>query len=99
MDSQSTSQLERSMRYLAVTTMLVSSWLFPIAKGQESTARLLGTITDPTGAVIPRATITARNVATGVESKTFSSESGDYSIQGLAIGQYAVIAEAAGFRT
>ncbi len=67
--------------------------------GQDSTARLLGTLTDQSGAVIPGATIAARNAATGVERKTSSNRAGDYSIPLLPIGDYTVTAEANGFRT
>jgi hypothetical protein len=66
---------------------------------QESTARLLGTIRDPTGAVIPRANVVARNVATGLLWKTVTNDTGDYAIPLLSIGQYTVTAEAAGFKT
>ena len=86
------------MRYAAYTLILGIGFTFS-AIAQESTARLLGTVTDPTGAVIPHASIAARNIATGLESKTTSSETGEYSIPMLAIGQYTVTAEAAGFRT
>src|SRR5579872_4469100 len=86
------------MRYIAFTLMLCLV-LAPLATAQESTARLLGTVTDPTGAVIPRAGVTAHDVATGLEWKTTSNEAGEYSLPGLPIGQYTITAEAAGFRT
>jgi hypothetical protein len=54
---------------------------------------------DPSGAIIPGANITARNIATGVERKSVSGATGDYSIPGLPIGQYTVTADAAGFKT
>ena len=82
-----------------IVTLIVCLLFAPLLGAQESTARLLGTVTDPTGAVIPRAAITARNVATGLQYKTTSSETGDYSLRSLPIGQYTVTAEAAGFRT
>ena len=65
---------------------------------QESTARLLGTVTDPSGAVIPAASVVARNVATGVERKSAANETGDYTIPFLPIGEYTVTAEATGFK-
>src|ERR1043166_6627763 len=83
---------------LASTAILPGLCLAAVSFAQESTARLLGTITDPTGAVVPGAHIVARNVATGLEYKTTSNESGGYSIPMLAIGQYSLTVEAAGFR-
>ncbi|MDQ2901122.1 MAG: carboxypeptidase-like regulatory domain-containing protein, partial [Acidobacteriota bacterium] len=71
----------------------------PVLLAQDSTARLLGTVTDPSGAVIPGASVLAHNLATGLERKAVSNEAGDYSIPLLPIGQYTVNAEANGFKT
>ena len=87
------------MRYFAISVLILCVALVPLLDAQDSSARLLGTITDPTGAVIPGATIVARNLATGLERKATANESGDYSIPMLPIGQYTVAAESAGFRT
>ena len=50
---------------LAVITALVN----PIA-AQTFRGTILGTVTDPNGAVIPEATVTAKNVGTGIERST-----------------------------
>src|SRR5215467_5340358 len=86
------------MRFVAVT-LFIGAILAPVSFAQESTARLLGTITDPSGAVIPHVSVVARNLATGLEKKTLSNESGDYSIPLLPIGSYTVTGEASGFKT
>jgi len=86
------------MRYAAITWIL-SAALSPQMFAQEATARLIGTVTDPTGAVIPAATVVARNNATGLERKTVANESGNYTITALPIGQYTVTAESSGFKT
>jgi hypothetical protein len=86
------------MRFIAAT-LVAGAIVAPALFAQESTARLLGTVTDPTGAVVPRASIVAKNIATGLEKKAQANESGDYSIPLLPIGQYTVIGEAAGFKT
>src|SRR3954469_22077766 len=86
------------MRFVAMTLMLGAA-LAPSLSAQESTARLLGTVTDPTGAVVPHASISVKNVATGLERKAQANEAGDYSIPLLPIGQYTVTGEAAGFKT
>src|SRR6266542_4454894 len=85
------------MRYVAITLILGVAFA-PLLSAQDSTARLLGTVTDPTGAVIPGASVVARNVATGLERKSVANESGNYSIPMLPIGQYTVTAESAGFK-
>ena len=86
------------MRYATMTLMLGVAFA-RLLNAQESTARLLGTVTDPTGAVIPAASVVARNVATGLERNTVANESGNYSIPSLPIGQYTLVAESAGFRS
>src|SRR4029077_7796460 len=84
---------------IAPIVFIVCVLLAPALRAQESTARLLGTVTDPTGAVVPAANIVARNTATGLTRKTVANESGDYSIPLLPIGQYTVTADSAGFKT
>lgn len=65
---------------------------------QQSTARLLGTVRDQTGAVIASATVKATNQATGLEKSATSDSQGEYSIPLLPIGDYNIVAEAAGFK-
>ena len=84
---------------LTIVTGLLCLGLATASFAQESTARFLGTITDATGAVIPRAQVMARNTDTGLSWKTVSNESGDFSIPRVPIGPYTVTAEAAGFKT
>jgi len=55
-------------------------------------------VTDPTGAALSGATVTARNVATGVELKTTATSEGVYSIPRILPGKYNVAVEAAGFK-
>jgi hypothetical protein len=66
---------------------------------QTITGSVRGTVTDPSGAVIAGANITATNIDTGVALHTTSSKSGLYNFQFLVIGQYTVTATAPGFET
>src|SRR5450755_4672249 len=86
------------MRFITAT-LVAGAILASVSFAQESTARLNGTVTDPTGAVIPHASVAVKNLATSLEWKAQSNESGDYSIPLLPIGQYTVTGEAAGFKT
>ncbi len=81
-----------------VAVLALGLFCAPVLFAQDSTARLLGVVTDPSGAAIPGATITARNNGTGLERKATSSASGEYSIPLLSIGDYTVTAEASGFK-
>ncbi|MBI3472238.1 MAG: carboxypeptidase regulatory-like domain-containing protein [Candidatus Solibacter usitatus] len=67
--------------------------------GQQSTARLLGTVTDQTGAVVVGAAVKAINSATRQERMAPTDQTGEYSIPLLPIGEYTVTVEAAGFKT
>jgi hypothetical protein len=60
---------------------------------------ILGTVTDPSGAVISGAKVTARSAATGLERTTQTSADGTYSIPELPIGSYTVTISQPGFET
>jgi outer membrane receptor protein involved in Fe transport len=58
-----------------------------------------GTITDPSGAVVPGAKVTATDVATGVVRNTVSSGAGEFLFNDLPLDSYTVKAEAPGFQS
>src|SRR5437016_7460991 len=60
---------------------------------------ILGTVTDPSGAVVAGAKVTAKNVNTGLERTTQTSADGSYSIPELPIGTYTVTVSQNGFQT
>src|SRR5271157_3725571 len=60
---------------------------------------ILGTVTDPTGAVVAGATVKAHNTATGLERTTQTTTEGNYTISELPIGTYSVAVTQAGFET
>src|SRR6266542_4251248 len=60
---------------------------------------ILGTVTDPGGAVVAGAKVTAHNVNTGLDRTTASSGDGSYSIPELPIGTYSVTVSQSGFQT
>src|SRR5579863_2263843 len=70
----------------------------PLGRSVEVTARIKGTVTDPSGAVVPNATVVAINQATGVSTKVTTSGQGDYLFQTLPIGTYNIEATAPGFK-
>jgi hypothetical protein len=65
---------------------------------QSDTARIEGTVTDVSGAVVPGATVTAINTETNVRTDAVSSDSGSYTIPALRVGAYTVEATAQGFK-
>ena len=62
------------------------------------TASISGTVTDPSGAVVPNATVTAHAVDTGVDSTTQTNAAGFYSFPALPTGKYDVRVKASGFQ-
>ena len=65
---------------------------------QLTTADVLGTITDSTGAVVPGAKVTIKNLGTGVTATTKSNGTGDYIFNLLPPGHYSVEIEAQSFK-
>lgn len=66
-------------------------------EAQSIFGAIQGTIRDESGAVIPRALVSSRNVATGVKTSTSSNEAGIYLLGELRPGAYDVEVEAPGF--
>ena len=67
------------------------------ALAQTITGSINGNVTDPGGAVIANAHVVAKNVATGVETRTATNGAGDYNLRFLQIGQYVVTIQQQGF--
>jgi hypothetical protein len=63
----------------------------------DISSSLAGTVTDQSGAVVPNATVTAHNIATGVEAKATSNGIGLYQFVSLQAGTYTVTCTAQGF--
>jgi hypothetical protein len=66
--------------------------------GQTATGRIVGSVSDPTGALIPGASILVTNVDTKVEYQTLTNEQGLFQAPLLPIGMYTVTAEMPGFQ-
>src|SRR5215472_9431672 len=60
---------------------------------------ILGTVTDPSGAVVAGAKVTVKNTGTGLERSTETSADGSYSLPELPIGTYSVTVTQTGFQT
>jgi len=70
-----------------------------LALAQSDTARLIGTIRDPSGAVVSNATVTVTDTATGRMVTEKTGASGEYAINALPIGKYHVEVKQEGFST
>ncbi|HEY4960395.1 MAG TPA: carboxypeptidase-like regulatory domain-containing protein, partial [Terriglobales bacterium] len=68
------------------------------SQAQSTGGRITGRVTDPSGAVIPDATVAITNDATGLSNRTQTSKGGDYSFPTVAVGTYTIEFEATGFK-
>ena len=85
----------RSAVFLALTATL----LFAIpAFTQVDTGAVRGTVTDPTGALVPNAKVTLISEATGLALSTATAKDGTYTFSPVKIGSYALSVEAPGFK-
>jgi hypothetical protein len=91
--------MRKSRTLLLVSTLvfLLAVFAFP-AMAQTNKATIVGTVTDPGGAVVSGATVTVINVNTGTERKVTTSDDGTFTVPLLDIGVYKVSASASGFK-
>jgi len=66
--------------------------------GQGNTGSIVGTVTDPTSAVVPNARITVTNIRTGVKSENPTDGQGNFIFNFLSPGTYRVEGEVTGFK-
>src|SRR5437588_788245 len=69
------------------------------AIAQTGTSNITGSVRDVNGAVVPGATVTAKNEATGVTSTQTTTDSGLYAFSSLPVGRYTITVEKQGFKT
>ena len=87
-----------SLRNFGVRIMqlVTLALLFTIPALAQTTATIVGTITDSSGAILPGAQVTARNVDTALVRTVSTSETGAYRIEFLPVGNYVVEVSANG---
>ncbi|HEY9137813.1 MAG TPA: carboxypeptidase-like regulatory domain-containing protein, partial [Terriglobus sp.] len=83
--------------HLPARIALVACLSAAAAGAQTTTARLTGTVTDPSGAAVSNAQISIRNLATGQERVVTTNGDGLYVAVSLQPGTYDVLITAAGF--
>jgi outer membrane receptor protein involved in Fe transport len=78
---------------VTVAVISLAAW------AQAETGQILGTVTDPKGAVVPGATVTVKSVERQTTRSTTTNQSGLYTVANLQPGNYDVTIEAPGFGT
>lgn len=86
-------------RLAVLCLCLALSTLSARAQSQATSGDIEGRVLDPNGAVIPNATVTAKNRDTGFERTVTTDEEGNYRLVLLTPGTYTVVAAATTFAT
>jgi len=82
-----------------VLASLLLALVFCLCVVAQPTGTITGTVADETGAVVPNATVTITNKATGFSRSATTNAEGFFSAPALPAGDYEVKSEVAGFRT
>ncbi|PYU93809.1 MAG: hypothetical protein DMG25_08375, partial [Acidobacteria bacterium] len=83
-------------------TLWVILWVMMLVASSawaQFSSGLEGTVFDPTGAVVPNATVTIKEVSTGVEHTTVTSSAGNYRFTALPASRFTLAVKATGFET
>ena len=83
---------------LGAMAIFVFVCVVPEVLSQTTRATLIGTVTDPNGAIVPGATVQATNIATNITSTTKTNQVGTYTFTALPPGEYTVAVEVTGFK-
>ena len=88
------------MAYLKTSCLvLVFCLFFPRCSSAQGTGgRILGRISDPTGAVLSGVKVTATNEATSVSQDAMSNDSGDFVFPNIPVGTYSLSFDLTGFK-
>src|SRR5439155_15328905 len=89
---------KRFVFLVAVLTAVICFFNPPRSVAQTVTGRIVGTIHDAQGAVVPGVSVSAKNLETGAERTTLSDESGGFIIANIPAASYEVTASLAGFQ-
>jgi Carboxypeptidase regulatory-like domain/TonB dependent receptor len=82
---------------MVVSMFVVTTCLLESGSAQDVTASITGTVTDPTGAALTGATVTATSVERGIAYTAQTNDAGLYRIQQLPVGSYDLKVEKPGF--
>lgn len=82
----------------ALITLLIVSGAAAAVSAQVLYGSIVGTVTDETGAVVPKAVVTVTNTSTGLAREAVADDSGYYALRNLQEGTYDVSVNAGGFR-
>jgi hypothetical protein len=97
MHIRSTNALQKSFPTIFISLILISISIIT-ASGQTIFGRISGTVTDPSGAVVPNTPVTVTSEKTNISRTVTTDENGFYVVTNLPVGDYTVSVEQQGFK-
>src|SRR4028119_12337 len=88
----------KSLPKILLCLVLLTSGVGGGALAQGTASRVTGTVVDPSGAVVPDATVTLTNEGTQVSFTTQTTSTGNYVFDSVQVGTYTVSVEKSGFK-
>jgi len=79
--------------------LMVALFAFSSAQGQVESGKIVGTVKDASGAIMPAAAVIVTETQTNAQRKTATNDQGEYVVTELKPGTYTVTAEREGFKT
>jgi outer membrane receptor protein involved in Fe transport len=101
-DSRQKGKYVSGLRKLPVALVAIFTGLNLVSlnvSGQQITGGIRGTVGDPSGAIVQAATVTAKQIETGLTRVAITDHQGEYVLVELPIGHYQLEVQAKGFRT
>ena len=89
--------MKNAIRLLATFSLCVSLTTYVHAQGVGASGDIHGSVTDPSGAVVPNAAVTVQDTRTGLQRTAQTDSSGQFRVTGLAPSTYDVSVKHAGF--
>src|SRR6478609_3514953 len=93
-----TGKVPPTMATVAIVVCVVIAFISGTASAQVLYGSIVGTLTDDTGAGVPKAVVTVKNTSTGLPRQVTADDTGYYSIPNLLEGTYDLSVAANGFR-
>jgi Carboxypeptidase regulatory-like domain len=91
--------MKNAIRLLAAFSLCLFLFQVALAQGVGTSGDIHGTVTDPSGAVVPNAAVTVQDTQTGLQRSAQTDSAGQFRITGLAPAAYEVTVKRAGFAT
>ena len=85
------------MKFTRFVLLFAAATVFVVSAHAQSTATLSGTVTDPSGAVVPNVRVTVHSLATAQDRVVTTDAAGLYAVPSLQPGDYSVKGEVSGF--